>query len=169
MSILNITPQSFKSAPIYIAFNKHTEDDLQQYIDKWEVDYLQDMLGCELYDLFVADLVAGVPQTQIYIDIFSPFCTDDLCRRLRSEGIVMMVEKFIFWKYIRDQKVKNTSTGNIVNSNEVSRESEFSEGRLYTTYNEGINSYDAIQWYICDNMFDYPTFKGLIKKKTSWL
>jgi hypothetical protein len=169
MSILNITPEDFESAPICIATNKHTEDGLQEYIDKFEVDYLQDLLGCELYDLFVADLLNGVPQTQIYIDIYEPFCKDDNCGRWRSEGIVKMVEKFIFWKYTRDQKVKNTNTGNIVNSNEVSREAEFSESRIYTVYNEGICSYDAIQWYICDNLTDYPTFKGIIKKKTSWL
>lgn len=171
MSILNITPTNFKNALIYIATNVHTEDDLQTYIDEFEVEYLQEMLGCELYELFVADLVNGVPQTQIYIDIYNKFCIDDdLCGTQRvSEGIVKMIEKFIFWEYIKDQKVKDTSSGNVVNVNEASRETVFSATRVFDTYNKAIKSYKAIQWFICENSSDYPKFNGSNKDKTSWL
>jgi len=170
MSLLNITPANFKNGLLCIATTVHTESDLQDYIDKYEVDYLQDLLGCELYGLFIADLVNGVPQTQIYIDIYNKFCIDDDCGHQRvSEGMITMLEKFIFFEYVRDQKVKNTNTGNVVSQAEASRETMFPESRLYTIYNEGIKSYCNIQWYICENLTDYPTFEGIVKRKTSWL
>lgn len=171
MSILNITPSNFENGLICISTNVHTESELQTYIDEFEVVFLKDMLGCELYDLFVADLDNGVPVAQIYKDIFNPFCIDkNNCGVQRvSEGIIKMIEKFIYWEYTRDQKVKNTTSGNVVNDNESSRETHFPESRIYSTYNQGIKSYCAIQWFICENLSDYPKFNGLTKRKTSWL
>ncbi len=171
MSVLNITPSNFSNGLICIATNVHTESDLQTYIDEFEGVYLKDLLGCELYDLFVADLVGGIPQAQIYKDIFEPFCKDEEACHVQvvSEGMVRMCEKFIFWEYVRDQKVKNTSSGNVVNDNEASREASFPESRLYQIYNQGIESYKSIQWLICDNSSDYPTYNGVNKRKTSWL
>ena len=171
MSILNITPSNFENGLICIATNVHTENDLQTYIDEFEVVFLKAMLGCELYELFLADLVSGVPQAQIYLDIYNEFCIDeDACHvQLVSEGMVKMCEKFIFWEYIRDQKVKDTTSGNVVNSNEASREATFPETRLYQIYNQAIKSYQSIQVYICDNSSDYPVYNGIKKKKTSWL
>ena len=173
MSILKITPLDFKSQLIFIATNKHTSSGLQEYIDEVEVDILQDLLGCELYDLFAADIdpLTGKPVTQIYLDIYNSFCLDEseCYNQVKSEGMVKMIQKFIFFFYTRDQKVKNTTTGNIVNENEVSRETDFSSSRIYQVYNKGIKSYKAIQYYICDNESDYPKFNGERKQKTSWL
>ena len=36
----------------------------QNYLDKYEKEFLVNLLGAELYDLFVSDLVGGIPQTQ---------------------------------------------------------------------------------------------------------
>lgn len=171
MSILNITYQDFSNPLIYIPTNKLTEADLQIYIDEWEVDYLQDLLGCELYELFVADLDNGVPQDPVYVRIYEAFCDDeDLCGvKNKSEGMVKMLQKFIYWKYSRDQKVKATNTGNVVNENEVSREADFAASSIYQLYNQAVKSYKAIQYYICDNSVDYPTYNGSRKEKTNWL
>jgi hypothetical protein len=171
MSVLNITPGNFDDGTIKIGYSIHQSSDLQLFIDKWEKRYLQEMLGCALYDLFVADLVAGIPQNAIYLSIYNEFCVDEnnCGRQKRSEGIIEMIEKFIYWKYTRDQKVRNTPSGNVVNENEASRETDFPATRIYTTYNEGVESYCSIQWYICDNSTDYPTYNGITKQKTSWL
>ena len=101
MSILNITYQDFVNPLIFIPTNKHTEADLQVFIDYWETEYLEVMLGCDLFNLFVADLVAGVPQTQIYIDIYEKFCIDepDCGYKNKSEGMVKMIQKFVYWKF----------------------------------------------------------------------
>ena len=171
MSDLNITPSNFESGLTHISVSVHQEAELQIFIDEFEKDYLVDMLGCELYDLFIADLNNGIPQTPIYLSIYNEFCIDKgVCRnQWKSEGMVKMLEKFIFWEYTRDQKVRNTPSGNVANEVEASRETNFPASRIYTNYNKGIDSYCAIQWFICDNLSDYPTFNGLTKEKTSWL
>ncbi len=170
MSVLNISPSNFQSGPVCIATNVYTESELQDYIDKYEEEILIDLLGCDLYNLFVADLVSGVPQTQIYLDIYNKFCIDeDYCHIWKSEGMVKMLEYMIFFYYVRDQKVKQSNEGNVVSMAEASRESTFTESNIYRNYNQGIKSYCAIQWYICDNSNDYPDFNGQIKKKTTWL
>jgi len=171
MSILNITYQDFLNPLIFIPTNKLTEADLQVFIDEWENEYLEEMLGCDLFALFAADLVAGVPQTQIYIDIYEKFCYDEsICGlKNKSEGMVKMIQKFVYWKYMRESKVKATNTGYVVNENEVSRIADFSESRLYEIYNQAIKSYLAVQIYICEKLSDYPTYNGAIKEKTSWL
>ena len=46
---------------------------------------------------------------------------------------------------------------------------EFTETNIYAVYNEGINSYKAIQWFICENEVNYPTFNGKRKDKTNFL
>jgi hypothetical protein len=170
MSLFNITPLDYESGILLIATNKHTEDTLQAYIDEYDVPYLQDMLGCELYELFLADLVNGVPQSQRFIDIFEPFCKDDDCYGIqKSEGIKIMVKYFIYWEYVKQQRVNNTNTGDVINENEVSRVARPPETKLYSTYNKAIKTYCAIQWFICDNLTVYPEFEGVIKQKTSWL
>ncbi len=172
MSFLNITPSDFEGGVYNIATNVHTESDLQSYIDLYEEKYLKDLLGCALFDLFKADVVnggTGIPIAQIYLDIYNAFCEENDCYRYESEGMLVMLKDFIYFEYTRDQPIKNTNSGNRVNDNEASREAEFSETKIYRLYNQGINSYRAIQWYICDNLTVYPTMKGIIKGKTSWL
>jgi len=170
MSLFNLTPLNYESGTLLIASNKHTEDTVQAYIDENEVPYLEDMLGCELAALFIADLVNGVPQTQRFINIFDPFCFDDDCHGIqKSEGIKVMLKYFIYWEYIKQQRINNTNTGDVVNENEVSRVARPPETKLYSTYNKGIKTYDAIQWFICKNLTDYPEMKGIVKLKTSWL
>lgn len=188
MSELKIIPSDFQTGVLCIGFNKHQEAEIQSFIDKFEKEYLTALLGCELYDLFVADLdPSGVPQTAIYTSIYEAFCEDNECyiypyqgyywrygykgyrTQVISEGMVAMAKQFIYFEYLRIQKTYNTPTGTVVNSNEVSRETNFSEAGVFQVYNEGVMTYDAIQWFICKNESDYPTYNGIIKRKTSFL
>lgn len=170
-SVLNITPASFKSGLLLIATNKHTEADLQAFIDEYEVTYIEDMLGCDLAALFFADLVAGIPQSPRFLVIFNKFCIDDdnCGKQWKSIGIIEMLKRFIYWEYVRQQKVFNTNTGSVVNENEVSRETNMSESGIFQVYNEGIHTYWAIKWFICDNESDYPEYNGQRKRLTSFL
>lgn len=169
MSELKITPENFKTGRFKIAVNVHKEADLQSYIDTFEKMYLQDLLGCDLYELFIADLDAsGMPQSQIYIDIYRSFCYDDdgCGLKRRSEGMVQMVKEFIFFEYVRNQKVENGNNGNVVNMAEASREALNIETDIYDAYNEGLKSYWAIQWYVCEHSEDYPKYNGERKSYT---
>lgn len=164
-----LTPQDFDSDSILcMASTRLTEDRIQTFIDAVEKRYLQDLLGCDLYDLFIADLVSNVPQTQRFIDIFDEFCKDDNCGIIRSEGIKEMLKGFTYWEWEKQNKAKNTQTGSIVNENEVSREATFDEAGLYEVYNNAIKTYKAIQWFICDDLTTYPEYNGQRKEITHW-
>ena len=157
-----------------ISQNSFTKKDLDLYITEFEVEYLQNLLGCELYDLFIADLDPdNLPQSQRFIDIFYPFCIDEansfFCHyQLKSKGIVEMLKCFIYWEFVSNQKYVDTITGIIVENNENSRETKYGETQIYKIYNKAITSYRAIQKYIYDNSTSYPEFNGIFKDKNTW-
>lgn len=168
MSYLNIAPENFEDGLISIASSTHQNEGFQDFIDDLETEYLKDLLGCDLYDLFIADLVDGVPQSAIYLSIFNSFSIDIIKgHQARSKGIVGMLERFIYWDYVRYQRLKNTPNGNVVNESEAAKEGR--NKRMFNTYNEGIDTFCAIQWYINKNISDYPSYNGLTKNKVSWI
>ncbi len=153
-----------------ISQNVHTVKDLDLYIERYEKVYLIDLLGCELYELFIADLTATTPQTSQnspYTEIFNEFCIDDECKIIKSEGIKQMLIDFIYFEYVRDQNYKNTISGTVKSNTEVSE--LVSPTFLDTIFNEAIETYWAIQFFICENSIDYPTYNGQYKRKTSWI
>ena len=52
--------------------------DYQAYIDKYEPQYLKELLGVELYDEFIIDLTlgGGVPTEALFLTIFEPLNFD---------------------------------------------------------------------------------------------
>ena len=176
MSLLDITSDDFNNFKgVYeVSINKHTEERFLDYINTYEKKYLQDLLGCKLYDLFEGDLDSNdpqKPQDSIYQVIYNPFCIDDtVCyKKRRSEGMVIMLTAFIYFEWIRDQRFKPTGTGIVVSDSENSNMATFDEAGLYRKYNIAIETYKAIQWYICENLTDYPTYEGVKKEITSYL
>ena len=134
--------------------------DIQPYLDKYEKKYLIELLGCELYDLFIADLVGGVPQTQIYIDIYNEICEDEGSAIVRSEGMKIMLIEIVYFYIVRDLAVKKSSSGVGFNVNEVTDGPTYSGFNIVEAFNEGVKNYRVIQWYICDNSTDYPDYNG---------
>jgi len=156
-----------------VASDKFTKPDLDLYIDKWEVRYLQDLLGCELYNDFATDFaITGVsPTAPKFQEIWNYICTDDGCGIIRSEGIKAMLVLFIYFEFIRDSKVKNNIGGVNINTQVNSTEAEFHQTNIYTNYNEGLHSYWAIQKTICDNPnnYDWSKYNGQNKRLNSWI
>lgn len=150
-----------------VAKDKFTKPELQSYIDKFEVRYLQDLLGCDLYEEFAIDFaITGTePTASKFTDIWEAFCSDDNCGIRRSEGIKEMLGLFIYFEFVRDQKVKNNIGGITKNEQANSIEAGFRESNIYTNYNQSLESYWAVQWLICDNPngYDYDKYNGQIK------
>lgn len=138
----------------------HTDAKFQTYLDKYEKRYLIELLGCDLYDLFIADLDNGVPQTQIYIDIFNEICEDNNNTIQRSEGIKTMLIELVYFYLVRDLAVKKSTTGVGFNINEMTKGPTYSGFNIVEAFNEGVRNYNVIQWYICDNSADYPDYNG---------
>ena len=128
----------------------------QNYLDKYEKQFLTNLLGAELYGLFIADLVGGVPQTQRFIDIYNAFSIDDNNCVRYSEGLKVATLQFVYFYAVRDLSVKKTNTGVVFNNNEVSEGPVYSGYNIVEAYNEAIKNAKEIQWYICDNDDIYP-------------
>lgn len=153
------------------AIPQNSFSDLDSFIDKYEKSYLQDLLGAALCVLFLADLdiLDTAPTNPIYTKIFAAFAEDSNGLVIKSEGMKVMLLGFIYWEWVREQKVKQTIGGAVVNSSEVSREASGVESNTFSRYNAGIETYTAIQWWIIEHSSDYPDFNGQQKKIASWL
>lgn len=134
-------------------------DKLQAYIDRYEKHYLIQLLGAELYDLFIADLTATspqVPQSTRFLDIFNEFSIDDNDCVRRSEGMRVMLKQFIYFHFVRDSSRFKTSVGVVQNQGDVSTNTPYDGYNLVESYNQGVTNATEIQWFICDNDEDYP-------------
>lgn len=184
MSIL--TPTYFESGIYTISQDRFTEADLQKFIDTWEPYYLVRMFGVDLYELFKADLNAGVPQTARFTKVFNPFAVQSESSFFyntypldygylpqivgqncihESFGIKDMLAGFIFFEFMRDLAMKATPVGHRKPSQEVSDSPGVGRSmiRIEDTYNRAIGSFQAIQWFMKygDESGNYPEYKGI--------
>lgn len=162
--------KAFETGEFAISSNQYTAQDLSVYIDKYEKNYLEDMLGVELAELLLADLdQSGYPQSPRFQAIFGRFSKDyeqnGVKGILRSDGIPATLKAFVWCEYVKDQNVKNTISGSTVNEQEVSAVVSFRNAQFIDRYNETLKSYGAIQQFCFDNMEqDYPEFNGVVKQ-----
>jgi len=147
--------------------NSFNTFDLTDFIEKYELNYLYDLLGVELGGLMYSGITTPYtpPTSTIYQTIFNPLNLDE--NQIRSKGIKEMMLGFIFFEYTRTQNVVNTGTGNVSAQNEVSTIAIWGHTDIYNIYNSSIDTYKAIQKYISYNESIYPTFKGICKEYTS--
>lgn len=164
-----------------VSLNKFEEDDFQHNIDSYESEIFNDLLGCELYPLFLADCVADadnrlIPQSPDYLIIYNALCEDSLslccCGNpvpLTSYGIVDMLKSMVRFYWLRDQKYKQTISGTSIMDSENSVVIKSTHYGLNNQLNRGIESYKSIQCYIENNKTTYPTYSGKCKSLSSWL
>ena len=127
-------------------------------------DILNQLLGCELAALFVADLTCTppAPQADRFKDIFNPICKDLDCGQLVSKGMKVMLQGFTFWYYFRDNTFKRTTSGPKKDETENSESVPLSSFGLSAYWNNAHESYEAIQYYICNEKpEDYPKYNGV--------
>lgn len=166
---------------------------LTAYIEKYEKEYLVDLLGYDLYLLFIADLTANVPQTTRFLTIFnelsyntnsgdvvfipSEYNDSDYAKRYRqkskvptlSTGIIKMLKGFIYFEFVKEYGVQVSQTGVVIGKNENSDTSDSKAlGLVESRYNDSINSYKVIQNYINANSEMYPEYEGVNKDKSYW-
>ena len=134
---------------------------LQAYLDKYEALYLCDLLGAELYQLFLDELAINNPPIDPRFKvIYDAFKLDEGNCIRRSEGLKTMLTQLVYFEFVRDLAYSKTTTGVQFNMNEVSRGPEYNGYNDIEAYNEGVHNYHEIQWYICDNSTDYTEYNG---------
>lgn len=157
--IINIA--DFETGIFKIPTSTYQENDLQSYIDRYEKRYLTELLGVNLYDLFVADLVAGVPVTAEYVKIFNPISEEVNGCDIFSEGMKFTICGLIYFHYVRDNITRLTTGGAKRTTSDNSENIQALSANIGMRWNESVESYRAIQRYIHENLSDYPTFKGV--------
>jgi len=162
MSII-VQPEDFVG---FYAIPQSKNSDLQDWLDQFERELIDELLGCELATLFFADLDGnGVPQSPRFTDIYSKFCIEINEISTISQGIPDMLKGLIYMLYLRDQQVTSDLNGTKRDLGENTQE----DGNAATTkfqqrYNRGVASYHAIQIFIDDDPDTYPEFEGIIKE-----
>jgi len=167
-----------------ITSDQFTQAKLQAYIDMNDERLLYDLLGVELADLLIADLVGGVPQTPIYQAFFNPFAEDNpkgncliffpwgrsyyfedwhCCNHntyYHSKGIKYYLKTAIWFLYTRDYIGEPAVQGNVKRDSTNSTMVNYNSRFVATKYNDGVSTARAIQWYIKENESDYSEFNG---------
>lgn len=148
-----------------LSSNVYTEEELQQFIETNEPVYLCQLLGQELADLLLSDLVDGEPQSQRFIDLFTPFCIKDGCKQWLSEGLRFALVVMIYSDYVKDNDTGHTISGTTYQQNEVSGEPNLitTARKAESRKNRGVLTYRALQWFMCKNKTIYPEFDGVYK------
>ena len=167
MSLI-LTTDDFSTGRFKIPKNTKQTADLQVYLDRVEAEYLPQLFGVELYNLFVADYnsaPAGQPTAPRFILIFDPFLFQDDQRYLRSEGIKEMLKGFVYYLYLRDRITRVTTTGLKETKSENADNVSGTHHDLNSRFNEAVESYQAMQSYMLNvDPDDYPEFKGIVQR-----
>lgn len=141
---------------------KSINDKIESYIAAYEENYLRELLGIDLFNLYKDDVVNHLPVNASYLTITTPLYVEQNGYSIVSDGIKDMLLGFIFFEYVRDNKIKQSMSGSVVNGVDNSN-NDFTQEFLFQRYNESIDIYKNIQLYIELNKPTYPTYKGFIK------
>lgn len=140
-------------------------NDMPDYINRIEAEYLPQLFGVELYDLFIADLAlptAGEPTDPRFEFVYNPFNYQDSSDFLQSKGIKDMLKGFVYYEYIRDILTAVTPNGTIETIGENSVNVSGIKHDITSRYNESIEIYKTIQTYMfVEKPEDYPEFDGI--------
>jgi hypothetical protein len=100
--------------------NASTDTSLTQAIDQYEKEILISLLGYKLYSLLIADLVNGIPVTQIYLDLVNgaeftySFRGEDITLKwegLKNSAKVSLIAYYVFYKYVERDVTRYYGTG----------------------------------------------------------
>lgn len=157
----NIVTISDFVGSVQLQYDTRTEAKFNYIRDENEASIIYELLGAELGALFIADLDGnGVPQEARFLSIYNAFADDTgYGAVVESKGIKFYVKNIIWYFFARQNNHLITTSGNTVKKSEnadVSVDPFF----LAQNYNKSIRTGQAIQWYINENLSDYPEYQG---------
>lgn len=152
---------NFASGFNKVAYNEQTIADLSSFITDKEDLILTELFGKELYSAFKVGVSGSVTK---YLKLKNPFI-DQLqsCRVIQSKGVAEMLAGFIYFDYSRFQATAPTVFGRVTPKGENSNVASFNVGLITEKYSKALDTYEAIQLYILDNLNLYPEFNGIEK------
>lgn len=136
--------------------------ELDNFISQYETNFLYDLLGKTEGDAFIATVVNYQPVGAAYLAIYNVIEIELSCRVIRNEGMKNMMLGFIYFERMRKSPIQSTVTGQVVMTNENSLPA-FDNWGMTSRYNNSIDDYQIIQYYINQHLTDYPNYKGSYK------
>lgn len=166
-----LTISDFDGGKFELHSGMYTQNNIQEYIDKYEKRYLIEMLGADLGTQFIADIQAngGVPIIPKFVDIFNAFNVDYGTDLISSDGVKEMLKGFIYYEYLKDQVSQITAVGMLTPKGENSEKVNTLMTQLYTRYNDACRSYKGVQNYIWTKRGDYTGYNGRDKSFVYWI
>lgn len=168
MGIL-VTTDDFNTGEYLLPINTQNLGQIDALIDENEENYLRQLLGNELFDLFEADLVNRIPQTARFVAIYDPIQEDNNSCPVVNRGMKTMIKGLLFFKIARELNVKLTQTGFGRAESDVNPSTGWLPGNLFRKQNAAVDDADVIQWYINENSSTYPEYAGIEISRASWL
>ncbi len=162
---LPITQQTdYITGKYTLAFDKLNLKDFNAYRDDTEQSKLDNLLGCDLAELFINDLDnSGVPQDPRFTVIFNKLCVEYCGKQYISQGIKKMLQGFVWHEVSRYKEAASQQVGTKILISENAENAGFLSSRGLHLYNLSINDYLTIQYYICQNIETYPEYNGVFK------
>jgi hypothetical protein len=129
-------------------FNTANTPIIQDYIDRYEKQYILDLLGVELGLLFIADL-ANVSQDVRFTVLQEPFDLTHNEEDQSSRGMVDYLTAMILYEYVSSRQAKPTDNGIARDINEAQTIVSPTDAARYAAnkFNEAIDTVEAIRWY----------------------
>ena len=159
MSIL--TFDSFTGRYV-VAKNTYVNGTITEIIAKFERPYLNKVLGVDLAQILVDDIVVNAPTDPDLLELFEPFSMQDQCTHeiYESLGIVNMLKGFIYYQINSERKEEpSMNGGNVEPDNENSIKTL--GDKMFDFYNEAVRTAMAIQYKCMVEREKYPTFRGV--------
>ena len=149
----------------------YVKNDLQETIDKYEKQYIYQLLGVEQGNLFIAWLAANQsPPNAFYSKILNPFATDGTyyswywsCYRhiIESQGMKEYLKAAIFYEYTKVGLITSQAGVTQPLSETAIQQSPASTMRFSENkFNDVLDTIEAIQWYCMSEETAFPAFKG---------
>ena len=160
MGIL-ITSSDFSSI---IATDAYTSSEVDGAIDTYEQQLIYELLGVELAELFIANVIDHAPTEERFVDIFESWFKEIDETLIKSIGMKQMLVWWVFFFYVREQSQDNSIQGNVQNQGSINYDSKMSYATLVKNYNTAIQTFKAIQTFIESNLSIYPEYKGVCKE-----
>lgn len=145
----------FKEGYNKIPFNTYTLGKLDQFITDTEKSWIYKIFGIALGNIIIND--GSPPVTPIYLSLYEPLQVQIGRRIYISNGLKEILKGFIRSEYMKEiQKVDTTSGQGTSNDENM----KISTSSNYYGYNENIIQGKAIQFFIRQNVIDYPEFNA---------
>lgn len=145
-----VTTADFKGK-FKMSTGTYIDDNLVEYMTRYERIYLLKLLGVNMYNQFISDLSNGVPRSPLFLSIFNQLAFEQCDEIVISNGIKDMLLGCIYFEWQRDLINAETPQGGVIPKSETSEIASTLYTTMWNKYNDAIRTYRAIRKYITYN------------------